>query len=215
VSVRSWLTPTLLVATLVLAGCAAGDGLRVEDGHQPAAGQATTSPAPPTETPTRSKSSNGIMRDSETPHIDGERSGSGPAALSVRELRALLLTDSAVDADAKAVLRTCEQCLARGVATDVIGTGVPQRIVTVKVLNTGWTFVAYLVGDVGGLPKVRSTIRGQDMRITAGKNGSLVVGSKVYGPTDRSCCPSGSKVEVYRWNGNYLVKKSEVFTKGS
>jgi hypothetical protein len=37
----------------------------------------------------------------------------------------------------------------------------------------------------------------------------------VYGPTDRSCCPSGSKVEVYRWNGNYLVKKSEVFTKGS
>jgi hypothetical protein len=196
VSVRSWLTPTLLVATLVLAGCGAGDGLRVEDGHEPAAGQATTSPAPPTETPTQSKSSNGIMRDSETPHIDGERSGSGPAALSVRELRALLLTDSAVDAD-------------------VIGTGVPQRIVTVKVLNTGWTFVAYLVGDVGGLPKVRSTIRGQDMRITAGKNGSLVVGSKVYGPTDRSCCPSGSKVEVYRWNGNYLVKKSEVFTKGS
>jgi hypothetical protein len=213
VSVRWWLTPTLLVATLALAGCGAGDGLRVEDGHQAAAGQATTSPAPPTETPTQSKSSFGIMR--ETPHIDGERTGGGVAALTIPELRTLLLTDPAVDADAKAVLRTCEQCLARGVATDVIGTGVPQRVVTVKVLNTGWTFVAYLVGDVGGQPKVRSTIRGQDMRITAGENGSLVVGSKVYGPTDRSCCPSGSKVEVYRWNGNYLVKKSEVFTKGS
>ncbi len=210
-SVRSWpLRPVgIVLTTLMLAGCGTGDGLRVENGHEPAAAQTMTTPTPgetPTQGPGPNKSSNGIM---------GERVGTGAAALSLPELRALLLNDAAVDPDAKAVLRTCPPCLSRGIATDVIGTGTPQRVVTIKTLNTDWTFVAYLVGDVDGVPSVRSTIRGQDMRITAGRDRSLVVGSKVYGPTDHSCCPSGSKVEVYGWNGNYLVKKSEVFTKGS
>lgn len=203
---RPLLAVGIAAVLLMLAGCGTGDGLRVETGHEPATGQATT-PTPGETSPTQDPgqtASNGIM---------GERVGA--ATLSVPELRTLLLNDDAVDPDAKAVLRTCPQCLSRGIAADVIGTGTPQRIVTVKVLNTGWTFVAYLVGDVGGVPKVRSTIRGQDMKITAGKDRSLVVGSKVYGPTDHTCCPSGSKVEVYGWNGNYLVKKSEVFTKGS
>jgi hypothetical protein len=209
VSVRSWLAPWLppvVVATMVLAACSAGDGLRVEDGGRPA----SATPVPSTPSPSMTRPSMDLRR--ETPET--ARAG-GEVGLGVVELRALLLRDPAVDADAKAVLGTCIQCLTRGVATDVIGSGTPQRIVTVKVLNTGWNFVAYLVGDVDGRPKVRSTIRGQDMQITVGKNRSLVVGSKVYGPTDRSCCPSGSKVEVYEWNGNYLVKTSEVFTKGS
>ena len=205
---RPLLAAGIAVVTLMLAGCGAGDGLRVETGHEPAAGQATTTPTPgdttSTQDPGQITSSNGIM---------GARVGA--ATLSVPELRTLLLNDDAVDPDAKAVLHTCPQCLSRGITTDVIGTGTPQRLVTIKVLNTGWTFVAYLIGDVDGVPKVRSTIRGQDMKITAGKDRSLVVGSKVYGPTDHTCCPSGSKVEVYGWNGNYLVKKSEVFTKGS
>jgi hypothetical protein len=200
----------IVAVTLMLAGCGAGDGLRVESGHEPAAGQSTTTPTPgdtsPTQGPGQTTSSNGIM---------GERVGRGAAALGLPELRTLLLNDDAVDPDAKAVLRTCLPCLSRGIATDVIGTGMSQRVVTIKTLDTGWTFVAYLIGDVDGVPKVRSTIRGQDMKIAAGKDRSLVVGSKVYGPTDRTCCPSGSKVEVYGWNGNYLVKKSEVFTKGS
>lgn len=207
---RPLLAAGIAAMTLMLGGCGTGDGLRVETGHEPAAGQATTTPTPgdttSTQDPGQTTSSNGIM---------GEHVGTGAADLSLTELRTLLLNDTAVDPDAKAVLRTCEQCLSRGITTDVIGTGSPQRVVTIKVLDPGWTFVAYLVGDVDGVPKVRSTIRGQDMKITAGRDRSLVVGSKVYGPTDHNCCPSGSKVEVYGWNGNYLVKKSEVFTKGS
>lgn len=200
--------------------------MRVESG-----GSGAVSPTPvATSKPSTAKSSMGIMRETVPPSKqptetvtpftatvppDDSRPVSRSVALNPAQLRTLLLTDPVVDADAKAVLATCRSCLARGVATDVIGNGSEQRIVSVKVLNTGWAFVAYLVGDVGETPRVRSVIRAQDLRISVGADRTLVVGSKVYGPIDRSCCPSGSKVELYRWNGNYLVKTSEVFsTKG-
>lgn len=228
-SVRSWQPPltaaTVFLAVLV-AGCGAGDGLRVESGS------GAVSPTPvTTQKPSSPKSSMGIMRETPatkskqptetvTPFTatqppDDRRPVSRSVALNPAQLRTLLLSSPVVDADAKAVLATCRSCVARGVATDVIGDGSEQRIVTVKVLNTGWAFVAYLVGDVDQIPTVRSVIRAQDMRITVGTDRTLVVGSKVYGPIDRSCCPSGSKVELYKWNGNYLIKTSEVFsTKG-
>lgn len=202
------LLPALMLA---LTGCGAGDGLRVEGGRQPV----QTSPEQTTPTPKRTPEGYGVMRDKVGDDSTTKAVGAA-VGLSTAQLRSLLLTDSAVDGYTKAVLRTCAQCIARGLATDLTGEGVQQRIATVKVLNTGWTFVAYLVGDVNGVPKVRSSIRGQDMRITSAKDMNLVVSSKVYGPTDRACCPSGSKVEIYRWNGNYLVQKSEqYFPKGS
>jgi hypothetical protein len=186
---------TVAVACTLLAGCANRDGLRVE-------GPAATAQSPTLESlpTTRQQASNGIY------------SGTS-AGLDTAGLRDVLLADPTVDADTKAVLRTCPQrCLGRGIATDLVGNGAQQRIVTVRLLNTGMVFIAYLIGDVDGRPKVLSSIRGQDMRITAGQQRTLAVESKVYGPTDKTCCPSGSKVELYRWNGNYLVKFSERWT---
>ena len=187
-----------LLAVAALTGCASRDGLRVEG---PA--------APVTSRP-------GIAEPTSQPTARTFISGAQSATLSIAELRTVLLADPAVDPDAKRVLATCPQrCLARGLAADILGNGALQRVVSVIALTTGTSFVAYLVGDVDGEPKVLSTIRGQDMRITTGRNRTLVVESKVYGPTDKTCCPSGSKVEVYHWNGGYLVKLSEIYTEGS
>ena len=201
----------VLLPVLVLTGCGAGDGLRVENGQQPT----LVSPEPTSPTPKKPPSSFGVMRDKVGE--DGTTKAIGVAVgLNTAQLRALLLTDGSVDGYTKGVLRTCAQCIGRGLAADLTGEGVQQRIVTVKVLSTGWAFVAYLIGDVDGVPKVRSAVRGQDIRITSAKDLNLVVSSKVYGPIDRACCPSGSKVEIYRWNGSYLVQKSEqYFPKGS
>lgn len=209
------LTTAVLLPVLVVAGCGAGDGLRVEGGRQTEQATPTAPVSPTSPVPKRTPSGYGIMRGKPGDEATTDAIGVS-AGLSTSRLRGLLLTDGSVDGYTKSVLRTCPQCIGRGPAVDLIGEGTQQRIATVKVLNTGWAFVAYLIGDVDGVPKVRSSIRGQDMRIAPAKDMNLVVSSKVYGPTDRACCPSGSKVEIYRWNGNYLVQKSEqYFPKGS
>ncbi|HZO64378.1 MAG TPA: hypothetical protein VFB74_05200 [Kribbellaceae bacterium] len=204
---RRWLGLALLVALLV-AGCANRDGLRVEGTAAPPTPKSVSSyesPKPVTTKPTV-----------DTRIAPPEQTGQRSVKLTPAQLRQVLLASPNVDPDAKSVLKTCPQrCLTPGPAFDVVGNGAAQRVVTVRVLSTDSGFVAYLVGDVEGSPLVLSTIRGQDMRITAGKGRTLVVESKVYGPTDKTCCPSGSKVEIYRWNGHYLVRTSEVFTKGS
>jgi hypothetical protein len=203
---RRWLGLAVLIALLV-AGCANRDGLRVEG---------TAAPPTPKSVSSYESPKPVMTKPTVETRIAPEQTGPRSVELTPAQLRQVLLASPNVDPDAKSVLKTCPQrCLTPGLAFDVVGDGAAQRVVAVRVLSTGSVFVAYLVGDVGGSPLVLSTIRGQDMRITAGKGRTLVVESKVYGPTDKTCCPSGSKVEIYRWNGHYLVRTSEVFTKGS
>lgn len=214
---RRWLGLTLLVAVVavVVVGCANRDGLRVEGttGSQSPKSVEGFSTPPPTKAPRTAAVP--AKEPTDKPKIGIPGTSPRSIKLNPAQHRRLLLASANVNPDAKSVLRTCPaRCLMLGPASDLVGSGMAQRVVTVRVLSTGSVFVAYLVGDVEGA-RVLSTIRGQDMRITVGKGRTLVVASKVYGPTDKACCPSGSKVEIYRWNGNYLVRTSEVFTKGT
>lgn len=213
----------VLVTLTALVGCAGRDGLRVEGtaAPAPAAGTTTATPSP---TPTASRRGPPATTPTEPPTVTPsrptvriEREPARSVRLGPGQLRALLLADPAVDPDAKAMLAVCrEKCLTRGVATDLVGRGSPQRVVTVNLPANGFVFTAYLVGDdAADTPSVLSVIRGDDMRITAGRRRTLVVESKVFGQADPICCPSGSKVEIYRWSGNHLVRTSEVFKKGS
>jgi hypothetical protein len=218
VTARRWLGLSLLIA-LAIAGCANRDGLRVEGTAGPESPKTAEGFSTPPPEPSPAASKMPSKAPSEEPSIEtkiGPQQGPRSVKLTPAQQRQILLSSANVDPDAKSVLRTCPaRCLALGPVSDVVGNGAAQRVVTVRVLSTGSVFVAYLVGDVEGVPRVLSTIRGQDMRISVGKGRTLVVESKVYGPTDKACCPSGSKVEIYRWNGNYLVRTSEVFTKGT
>ena len=189
---------SLVAATLVLVagGCAVGDGMRVEG----------SAPVP---TPSRPSSSPEVMR---TPEIAAK---GGVDAQSVRQV---LLTDSRVEPDVKNVVRTCTECTRLGAGTDVIPDGTGQWIATVSLRNGG-VFAALLVGTagagrVGSGPRVLWSLEGDDMKVSVGTGRTLVVESAVFGPTDRVCCPTGSKLEKYRWNGTRIVKISEQFIAG-
>ena len=43
---------------------------------------------------------------------------------------------------------------------------------------------------------------------SVGKQGDLVVESSVFRPDDHACCPSGSRVEVYRWSDGRMMRLS-------
>lgn len=44
--------------------------------------------------------------------------------------------------------------------------------------------------------------------MNASPQGELVVESKIFTINDPVCCPSGRRVEVYRWNGRQMIKVS-------
>jgi hypothetical protein len=202
----------VLTALAVGAGCTGGDGLRVE-------GTPSVTPAPssPSSTPRAltTKVTPKIGNPDGTPSVTGRRAPSG--LLSVAQLRQVLLTDPRVTRDIRNVVRTCRgQCVRPGVTADFIRQGTKQQVVLVNTAD-GLVFGAFLIGRLD-LPKAEviwaldtSLVR----KVSAGRGGTLVVESAVFGRNDKICCPKGSKVEVYSWNGNRLVKTYEQFLGGA
>jgi hypothetical protein len=57
-------------------------------------------------------------------------------------------------------------------------------------------------------------LQAEQLKINASQQGDLVVESGIFQADDRVCCPSVTRVEVFRWNGRQMIKVSSRDQKG-
>ncbi|GAA0594486.1 hypothetical protein HPO96_06990 [Kribbella sandramycini] len=198
---RRLLAPAVAAATAlaVLSGCANGGGLRVE-GAEPAVEPSVTRPATPTPA---SSSSPGVRK-------------SPAQTVPLAQVRTKLLADKALDAWSRDILVNCTvivRCLSQGPSVDVMHSGVPQQVVYIHTLDK-FVFGAFLIALDAPGPRRIWSMKVDQPTIRASRQGDLVVEWKVFTLDDRPCCPSGSKAEVYRWNGRQMVRLSSTDQKG-
>ena len=185
--------PATLVLLILLTfnACANGGGLRVEGAE-----------APVTSAPT-------------TPSImSGDRVGPStkatPVTVNLAEVRLELLADKHLEPFLRAILVRCtvvERCLTRGPTVNVMHSVRPQVVVIVHTLDH-FIYGAVLVAVEPSGPRPVWNLRGERLKISPSQQGDLVVESGIFATDDKPCCPSVTRVEVYRWNGRQMIKVS-------
>jgi hypothetical protein len=181
--------PAGLALLTLLTTSACGSGLRVESGEtavsKPTASPTTTPTAPPK-----------LATTDEVP---------------LAEVRQVLLASKSVDSNAHRVLDNCtavERCLHSGGTADVMHSGRSQTVVTINTLD-GFIIGAFLIAlEPDGKPRLVWSLTADQLKIYPSKQGDLVVESKVFRAEDHACCPSGSRIEVYRWSDGRMIRIS-------
>jgi hypothetical protein len=182
----------------LLASCGNGSGLRVE-GAEPTDTTSVTPTLPSAAATT-------------TP---GYRTTPAPA-ISLAQVRTKLLADKGIEPNARTVLAKCtviSRCLRQGPTVDVMHNGVPQQVVYIHTLEK-FVFGVFLIALEPTGPRRIWSLRVDQPTINASPQGDLVVESKIFQPDDKPCCPSGSKAEVYRWDGRQMTMVSSTGQKG-
>ena len=193
---RLWPAFVSLLALVSLSACANGDGLRVEGAEAP-----PTSPTPSTVMGTQ-----GV----------GPGQKRMPPAVSLSTVRVELLADKRLDTYSRTVLSRClviARCLSRGPSVDVMHSGTPQQIVLIHTLDS-FVFGFFLIAVTPSGPRPVWSLKVDQPTINASRQGDLVVESKLFTIDDEVCCPSGRRVEVYRWSGRQMIKVSSQDQKG-
>ncbi|HEY3509239.1 MAG TPA: hypothetical protein VGL36_08750 [Kribbella sp.] len=178
-----------LVALIMLAACGNGGGLRVEGPE-----------SPPPDTPTPSVALGTDPAPRRTPEV----------AVDLYKVRARLLADKHLSGYARTVLSNCtviSRCLSRGKTVDVMHSGTPQQIVLIHTLEK-FVFGIFLIAVEPSGPRPIWSLDVEQPTVNASPQGELVVESKIFTINDPVCCPSGRRVEVYRWNGRQMTKVS-------
>jgi hypothetical protein len=187
----------VLLALLTFTGCANGGGLRVEGADAPS----TTAPAA---TPSI-QSSQGFGKTDKT-----------PVAVSLAQVRQTLLADKGLDQYFRTVLSKCsvvERCLSRGDTVNVMRSAQPQLVVLIHTLE-GFSYGAFLIAVEPPGPRLVWTLKAEQLKIKASQQGDLVVESEIFAAEDKACCPSVTRVQVYRWNGRQMIRVSSQDQKG-
>lgn len=166
---------SLLVLSLVLSSCGPDEGLRVEpvDDTSPTAFEQPSGSAGPPDEPFSLKQIRKAI----------ERS-SGKA-----------VTGNAPETET--VIAGCSDCLAFAKPF----TGGDQKFQVVTVANPkqrSETIAAVVVSADDDEPKLELIATGNQLTLTPGRNGTLVVQEAMYVDGDDSCCPSGWSVQVFR-----------------
>lgn len=178
-----------LVGTITLSACANGGGLRVEGPESP----------PPSPTPS-------VAFGTTQPHPEK----TPEVAVDLAKVRVRLLADRHLSSYARTVLSNCtviSRCLSRGKTVDVLHSGTPQQIVLIHTLEK-FVFGIFLIAIEPSGPRPIWNLNVEQPTVTASPDGNLVVESKIFTINDPVCCPSGRRVEVYRWNGRQMTKVS-------
>jgi hypothetical protein len=191
---RTWrrtLLPAVatFLALTTLSACGNGGGLRVEGAETPPASPTPSTMVGGTEPKT-----------ARTPEV----------ALDLAKVRARLLADRHLPAYSRTVLENCtiiSRCLSRGKTVDVLHSGTPQQIVLIHTLDK-FVFGFFLVAVEPSGPRPIWSLKVDQPTVNASPQGDLVVESKIFSIDDPVCCPSGRRVEVYRWTGRQMTKVS-------
>ncbi|MFF0269640.1 hypothetical protein [Kribbella sp. NPDC004536] len=181
-----------VVASTLLGACANGGGLRVEGPE-----------SPPPDTPTPS-----VALGTGTTSPRPEQTPVQPVDLY--KVRARLLADRRLSDYDRKVLSNCtviSRCLSRGKTVDVMHSGTPQQIVLIHTLEK-FVFGIFLIAVEPSGPRPIWNLDVEQPTVNASPQGELVVESKIFTINDPVCCPSGRRVEVYRWNGRQMTKVS-------
>ncbi|MFI5695704.1 hypothetical protein ACIA58_27885 [Kribbella sp. NPDC051586] len=179
-----------VVATAALSACANGSGLRVEGPESPPPSSPTPSVAFGTTRPHPEK----------TPEV----------SVDLTKVRVRLLADRHLSSYARTVLSNCtviSRCLSGGKTVDVLHSGTPQQIVLIHTLEK-FVFGIFLIAVEPSGPRPIWNLNVEQPTVNASPEGDLVVESKIFTINDPVCCPSGRRVEVYRWNGRQMIKVS-------
>ncbi|MEI8407816.1 MULTISPECIES: hypothetical protein [unclassified Kribbella] len=179
-----------------LSACANGSGLRVEGADAP----------PTSATPSAGPSVMGTTEGNRTPEV----------AVDLQQVRRKLLADKNLPTYSRGVLANCtviSRCLSRGKTVDVMHSGTPQQIVLIHTLDN-FVFGFFLIAVEPSGPRPIWSLKVDLPTVNASPQGDLVVESKIFTIEDKTCCPSGSRVEVYRWNGRQMTKVSSADQKG-
>jgi hypothetical protein len=195
------LPAALAVAVLTLtAACGNGSGLRVE-GAEP---EASTSPAA-----TPSTKGFGAER---TP--DARKT---PAVtVSLGQVRLKLLADKKLEPFFRTILNSCtvvERCMTRGPTVNVTNSQYPQLVVYIHVDKNFNSGAVIMAAEPTG-PRRIWGLRADQVKISASRSGQLVVESGVFGTNDKPCCPSVTRLQVYRWTGRQMLLESSQDQKG-
>jgi hypothetical protein len=180
------------LASALLAACGNGGGLRVEGPETPPPDTPTPALAPGTASASPSAKS--------APQV----------AVDLNKVRLRLLADKRLSSYARTVLSNCtviSRCLSRGTTVDVMHSGTPQQIVLIHTLEK-FVFGIFLIAVQPSGPVPVWSLSVEQPTVTASPQGNLVVESKIFAIDDPVCCPSGRRVEVYRWNGRQMTKVS-------
>jgi hypothetical protein len=181
-----------VVALTGLAACANGGGLRVEGPE---------TPPPSTAAPTPALGLNSVSPRPER---------TAPVAVDLAKVRVRLLADRHLSRYARTVLSNCtviSRCLSRGKTVDVLHSGRPQQIVLIHTLEK-FVFGIFLIAVEPSGPRPIWSLNVEQPTVNASPQGDLVVESKIFAIDDPVCCPSGRRVEVYRWDGRQMIKVS-------
>ena len=197
---RQMLPAVLAAAVLTLtAACANGSGLRVE-GAEP-----VTSTSPATQQP--SVKGFGKPSPSVTPAV----------TVSLAQVRLKLLADRKLEPFFRNILDTCtvvERCMTRGKTVNVTRSQYPQLVVYIHTANTDFNNGAVLMAAEPSGPRRIWGLEASQSKISASRGGDLVVESGIFTATDEVCCPSVTRVQVYRWNGRQMILVSSQDQKG-
>jgi hypothetical protein len=193
--------PATLVLLILLTfnACANGGGLRVEGAEAP------VSSAPTTPSLKIAPDTGG------TPEARAT-----PVTVSLAQVRLTLLADKQLDPFFRTLLIRCsvvERCLTRGPTVNVMRSSRPQIVVMVHTLEN-FIYGAVLVAIEPTGPRRVWSLKAEQPKINASPRGDLVVQSEIFTVDDKPCCPSVTRVEVYRWNGRQMIKVSSQDQKG-
>lgn len=184
----------VLAAVLTLSACGNGGGLRVEGAETPV--------------PASSPSERGFLPTT--------KSTPPAVTVSLAQVRLKLLANKNLEPFFRTVLVKCdviERCLTRGPTVNVLKSNYPQLVVMV---HTGDKFVygAVLMAIEPAGPRQVWSLRGEQLKISESQQHDLVVESGIFAVDDKYCCPSVTRVEVYRWTGRQMIKLSSQDQKG-
>jgi hypothetical protein len=189
-----------LGSLLALSGCANGSGLRVEGAEAPVSSA------------TPSSSAKGFAPE-ETPSI---KVAPEPVAMSLPEVKTGLLADRRLDDYSRKVLQKCtvlSRCLTRGATVDVMHSGKPQLVVLIHTVDS-FVFGAFVMASGPSGPRRVWSLKADQLKISPSPAGDLIVESQIFTINDQPCCPSGRRVEVYRWVGGQMTRVSSQDQKG-
>ncbi len=198
---RQMLPAALAVAALTLsAGCANGSGLRVE-GAEPAPGSSSATPSPSTK-----GFGPGKPEPSPTPAV----------TVSLGQVRLKLLADKKLEPFFRTILASCvvvERCMVRGPTVNVTKSQYPQLVVYIHI-DKNFNYGAVLMAAEPTGPRRIWGLKADQAKISASRGGDLVVESGVFAAADKVCCPSVTRIQVYRWKGQQMILVSSQDQKG-